>query len=846
MAEKTAETLAAEAEAFCRGSFWGVEHTYRYLYGNSKGNTVVRYADNVPDEIATYCTAYLRTDSALDFLTIEGHTLAQAGYRTLYAGWEAVGSAADKGIRFKRLVHVLGPAANDAADVTSWTVTGNGCTYRVSVQEYDNLAELPTLPSSASGVTYAINGISRDGETGLYDCWIEKREQLTTTTGWMTVKDDADAAVTECTWLGVRSDAGGAYTLDSDGNAVAFPSVGISGLAETEIVGVTKNDNCTADIRFRTVTSKTGDRRVVERERTLYLDRERVTDTNKTEAVDAYVEVANGTVYDRRSEKQANGLYTNTQETRTARPVTGFFKRWASTLFEHQTETRDQNQDADTPADPAADPEGTITEHHATENENGKWELANIVRVAKHVTSTLLSFYEDYFGKHTVEEERNADTGKTAGTTRTDGKIVTERSQKNEFKKFDNSTETDECTERLGYVKRYERTFFSHQQETQDIHGSSEAALPDAMKDVSGVRNGTITHTESEKDKWGKVHYIKSEDVAEERINAHVTFSATAFERVRQYLTRNANNRITDGGLVDVTNATIVERVAEANSHGVFDNTQTQRSAIAVAGTTQGEQADADEFDTTAANRNQSEKDATASTASDGNYGVNIENFGQNYLLTVTEGVAQWVRATIRRVRSVMNEFKTWDTQVETEKPTSPWQRTFTTLNEDGDTVYTILFGNYEGGPTTHTFSDGTTTNMLQHLLNTVANCYGRPYVSARRNKFGLFDGMITARIRAEVKSAGSAWRSETHEWCYTTTETVVLGGGRQATVTVIHALGYNQVTGAELYYNPNGRTFNGVVLPLTGATRYPQWSWFRTLGRNWWMFDICTAYEEN
>ena len=56
-------------------------------------------------------------------------------------------------------------------------------------------------------MTYAVQGVNRDPETGLYNYFIEKREQYTTYVKEYVVNDTKYSTVYEQKFYGVRKDA---------------------------------------------------------------------------------------------------------------------------------------------------------------------------------------------------------------------------------------------------------------------------------------------------------------------------------------------------------------------------------------------------------------------------------------------------------------------------------------------------------------------------------------------------------------------------------------------------------------------------------------------------------------
>ena len=234
---------------------------------------------------------------------------------------------------YKRYVRVTNK--NPSAHVME-----NNCFWVVTHQFRFNMAEIEDVPAGSSGVTYAIRGASADKETRLWDYVVEKREQLTTTTGVIVVEDDKFQTVWQQGWYGVRA---GNKTDTGAAAALWNPAAQPAGTVVTTPF-IQKNDNCTTDIIQRKTTAKavTGAKR--SEERTLYEITTDRTDSGQAAAAAAGVEAANGKVTRRWADQKTDGTWDNREKTEQERAVTGAERTVTRDAFSETVENEDTGQ----------------------------------------------------------------------------------------------------------------------------------------------------------------------------------------------------------------------------------------------------------------------------------------------------------------------------------------------------------------------------------------------------------------------------------------------------------------------------------------------------------------------
>ena len=121
----------------------------------------------------------------------------------------------------------------------------NGCQYAVTHEFFWDVAEIPAVPASSSGVSHTLQGVVRDRDTGLYSCVLEHRtrvqqdipEYSTAKTIFEEQKEEAHIGVKQQNVAGT-----GKQASVSAGTTVKRK--------------VTKNADCTSDVQNETTVDK--------------------------------------------------------------------------------------------------------------------------------------------------------------------------------------------------------------------------------------------------------------------------------------------------------------------------------------------------------------------------------------------------------------------------------------------------------------------------------------------------------------------------------------------------------------------------------------------------------------
>ena len=173
----------AKAAAIVGGWTWQIAegHNYRYRHATRTLTRFYEAASMQPDEVKLV-VEYLRDQ---EIAAGEGISILNRSI-DFGEGWKAKDAwyQTAPGERFAntdstkvRVFQILFQAPEDA-DADGPYAVENGCAYKSTNEFHWDVEELPTLPASSSGVEYSMRGVTRDRETGLFSCVIEKRERV--------------------------------------------------------------------------------------------------------------------------------------------------------------------------------------------------------------------------------------------------------------------------------------------------------------------------------------------------------------------------------------------------------------------------------------------------------------------------------------------------------------------------------------------------------------------------------------------------------------------------------------------------------------------------------------------
>ena len=323
-------------EAWAREWCVGVARwrTVRHRWGVRGRRTLVRVAGEAP-------LGCLR--EVLGFLSSE------AGARGVFVDGKAVGDWAPMGAWYEearaedgtqavtvRVFQALRGVEDGEADGPF--LVEEGCVWRVEHTFYWAVGEVPEVPAGSSGVSYALQGLRRDDETGLYDCVLVRRERVPVEVGPWASHLDVYRERETALLLGVRDDGEGSVDEKVAGFLGEHDLPLAAGDGKVLDVGKRKNEDCTTDVTVE-VTAEVGvpEASVVVAEDAFA---RRVTVTDRGQEVEAGEPMLGG---ESRSERTAGGRFDNTVVTVTPKEVPEAAVEGTRTLYEAEERVEDRN-----------------------------------------------------------------------------------------------------------------------------------------------------------------------------------------------------------------------------------------------------------------------------------------------------------------------------------------------------------------------------------------------------------------------------------------------------------------------------------------------------------------------
>lgn len=256
---------------WCQDKYWQYQMRKEWAY-EWRGDTLVRYHElTMPDpDFTKGLLEWLKLPESVHGFEAEGvkyagctmynrQTKFEAEWKPVSAWYEQQEGQIDERTKLKiiRIFQVLQRNPKDGKGDGPYVVE-NGCMYKVSHTFYWNVPELPEAPQSESGVGYRIGSVARDDETGLWSCYLEKRERVMQEVPEYTSDNTGFAARTEQQFLGVKQDAvAGTGKKASASNGVIVRR------------RLKKNEDCTTDVTVETVVDKPVEKASVTVERSL-------------------------------------------------------------------------------------------------------------------------------------------------------------------------------------------------------------------------------------------------------------------------------------------------------------------------------------------------------------------------------------------------------------------------------------------------------------------------------------------------------------------------------------------------------------------------------------------------
>lgn len=198
-----------------------------------------------PDELKLVLD-YLRSDKEITDLKILGKSHGIEGKWVAKSAWlQTMPNEKFNGTESTRvrIYQTIVRAGSEGEEGDGPYVTENGCKYKIEQTFFWNCKDWqPVLPESTSGVSYSIQNLGRDKETGFYSYVLERRETVLQRIDEYEAEKTAFQERTEERILGLREgdeENKGREASVSEGKMV--------------IREETKNADCTKDVSIRTV-----------------------------------------------------------------------------------------------------------------------------------------------------------------------------------------------------------------------------------------------------------------------------------------------------------------------------------------------------------------------------------------------------------------------------------------------------------------------------------------------------------------------------------------------------------------------------------------------------------------
>lgn len=161
--------------------FWQPAEGHNYRYRGAL-RTLVRFYESAPMEpdVLKLVTEYLRDQEISGGISLCNKLVdLGSGWKSMDCWYQTAAAEKWNGTDSTkvRVYQVLMQQPSDGNVVGPYTVE-SGCQYAVTHEFYWDVSEIPAVPASSSGVNYALQGVVRDRETGLYSCVLECRTRV--------------------------------------------------------------------------------------------------------------------------------------------------------------------------------------------------------------------------------------------------------------------------------------------------------------------------------------------------------------------------------------------------------------------------------------------------------------------------------------------------------------------------------------------------------------------------------------------------------------------------------------------------------------------------------------------
>lgn len=231
---------------WCRSHYWQLleKRGWKYKFHES---VMVRYYEeaNLDPTLLEPLLEFLKNGEWQAVCTVHNKPFDAEGWVTKEA-WYQTGDGDTKDttkLKVTRIYHAMTKSEADGEGDGPYKIE-NGCAYRVSFEFFWNQTKLPVVPDSESGISYRLSGVTRNDDTGLFNCVLERRERVQQDIPEYVREVDAFKTQSREEHKGVKGDA-------KKGGKPASVKKGVIVTRD-----VSKNEDCTHDTSNTTIESK--------------------------------------------------------------------------------------------------------------------------------------------------------------------------------------------------------------------------------------------------------------------------------------------------------------------------------------------------------------------------------------------------------------------------------------------------------------------------------------------------------------------------------------------------------------------------------------------------------------
>ncbi len=503
--------------------FWQYQRRGSWKYA-FHGDTLVRYVEMAPADPAFTAglLEWLKTPESVHGFEDSGKEYAGATVynrpANLEPEWKAVSAwyeqqegQVDERTKLKviRVYQALQKCKEDGEGDGPYEIE-KGCAYKVTFTYHWKVESLPEVPQGTSGVSWRLEQISRDDETGLWSCCLVKRER---------VQQDVAEYLREITEFEARA--------EEQHLGVRAESVAGTGKAAKVAGGVMvrrqirKNEDCTSDVTNETVTERPVERAAVTVDRTLRAKTTTVEDRNMPSKLQEDGLKVGERV---RNELTPGGLWNRAKTVTEATPPGNIRETCRKSIFEHGHSKTDVVDGEAAPAPDAPEAaDGKVTTETVRKMEDGTAEVEREEREELPVREAVVEVRKGLRGVkrtkvHRNQAERAPETGMRIG-----GVVRNERTEGGLW----NQTVEETDASAAGKIhESCQKTALNH------VHATTQnVAENPGPADAAEVSNGTIHRKEVRATDEGTYDVTDTTDTA---IPVEDTATGGALHRVEE------------------------------------------------------------------------------------------------------------------------------------------------------------------------------------------------------------------------------------------------------------------------------------------------------------------------